>query len=717
MAFGFQPQIDPVFGTQRWLIGEDNAGDDAGYFSASEDFSAELALAGINYPGGFGSVFGRDRSIISPSPAVRRLQLISQVSHPMLLSGVGESRDQGVFDRHQHQTRLSHTMEVARLGERLSDAINAAQPGMCAYYYGVHKDIVISACLAHDIGHPPFGHVTERLLNHLMDDAGGFEGNAQTIRHLTTLSEPSLAVNLSRRTLASCMKYPWPRFATKEKGSNARDDALDTKKFCVYDDLELLKRFPAQERFRSPAYKADPLALEAEIYDQIYFLPPFAQDYSQVISENSNHLAQGIAVKRLMTPEAEIMNFADDVAYVKSDFAEACTFEKSRILKLTKWRDFCDFIATRKNSQMLLKSLRKELETLNLTLNIDAPWQKTLAEALSSRRLNTSQYLDLTIEESTVSWETLFLVHSYLFHHDDVTEPVTARPVSDPENYLPDHIERTLMAAWLDVPYAISLARMGKKLNMDAKDLGLTESDLHALQNEITWLVTIERGPSPRIDRNYYREQNLRIIPPIEKRLSGKGIEWEEADCRIKLFSVAERGRFVSLVMAVAKTIVAVLLHRDGTQKVPQIAGALRCAILFTDMRKAITTTGEYAAKRLKAETYLKRARKILPSWYVDEVENQLEKSELDVENEDDRLKTDLLFSRFCCDFISTLTEPMVGVLFQQLSAEADFRPVYEELVGLGRLCTLLDCERETLEDRGPRSVHNFVFDGCPKRT
>ncbi|TBN56939.1 deoxyguanosinetriphosphate triphosphohydrolase [Glaciihabitans arcticus] len=187
------------------------------------------------------SDFARDRGRLLHSSALRRLAAKTQVLSPT--AGLDFARN-----------RLTHSLEVAQVGRELAASL------------GLDPDVVDTACLAHDLGHPPFGHNGERALSEWSLDIGGFEGNAQTLRLLTRI-EPKVfgpdgrtyGLNLTRASLDASCKYPWP----EQQGI---PDPSGRSKFGFYaDDLPVFEWLRAGAPDRQKCIEAQVMDLSDDI--------------------------------------------------------------------------------------------------------------------------------------------------------------------------------------------------------------------------------------------------------------------------------------------------------------------------------------------------------------------------------------------------------------------------------------------------------------------
>ncbi|MEI8608353.1 anti-phage deoxyguanosine triphosphatase [Enterovibrio sp. Hal110] len=245
--------------------------------------------------------FSRDRARIIHSASFRRLQGKTQVL------GLGESDF--------YRTRLTHSLEVAQLGSGIAEFLKTKYPeneNPEIFELIPEQNLIESIGLAHDIGHPPFGHGGEVALNYSMRNDAGFEGNAQTLRICTKLGEYSEeeGLNLTRRTLLGLIKYP-----------AYHNDVVNRELYTQNSGINL-------DGFKPPKciYDCDK--------DQVdWILLPFTNDRAKFMSSEPK---VGKHTKpKYKSFDSSIMELADDIAYGVHDLEDAIAL---RLVDQSMWR-------------------------------------------------------------------------------------------------------------------------------------------------------------------------------------------------------------------------------------------------------------------------------------------------------------------------------------------------------------------------------------------
>lgn len=227
------------------------------------------------------SPFQIDRDRIIHSSEFRRLQGKTQVFLP------------GEYDF--YRTRLTHSIEVAQIGRSICNYLFSTENEFLNENFFIDPDLVESICLAHDLGHPPFGHAGERTINLLMKKYGGFEGNAQTLRLITEIFYRADAgrrgMNPTRAFLDGILKYK-----------------------CLY------------KNFLSPENHF--------LYNEQKKYIDFVFGRKTVLSIFGSYSK----LNKFRSIECQIMDWADDTAYAVNDLVDSISGGFITIAKLVQWQ-------------------------------------------------------------------------------------------------------------------------------------------------------------------------------------------------------------------------------------------------------------------------------------------------------------------------------------------------------------------------------------------
>ncbi|NRB74946.1 MAG: dNTP triphosphohydrolase [Verrucomicrobiales bacterium] len=243
--------------------------------------------------------FQVDRDRIIHTSAFRRLQSKTQVFFS------------GEYDF--YRTRLTHSIEVAQIGRSICNRLNQTSP-LLKPGFGIDADLVEASCLAHDIGHPPFGHTGERTLHRLMAPYGGFEGNAQTLRILTSiLFGPDRGMNPTRGFLDGVLKY-----------KTLYGEVADQKNHFLYRE-------------------------QGEALDFVTDGTAFPES-----------LPAGKTRNGFRSVECQVMDWADDTAYSLNDIADGIHAGFITVEKIERWAEGRELDSDQEAQvKELLKAIRK----------------------------------------------------------------------------------------------------------------------------------------------------------------------------------------------------------------------------------------------------------------------------------------------------------------------------------------------------------------------
>jgi len=292
-------------------------------------------------------VFQRDRARILHSAAFRRLQSKTQIL------GVGQNDF--------YRTRLTHSLEVAQIGTGLTAQLKqskAVQKSPLLQQIIPNDALIESLCLAHDLGHPPFGHGGEIALNYKMREHGGFEANGQTFRIISKLEPytPNVGMDLTRRTILGLIKYPG--FIESQTSSKS-----NTQNTLNHEPMKASDWKPVKGLFLDDKDSFFWAISHTTEEDRSLFIERKLN--AQKRSNKNFHFTDDKSIHK--TFDCSIMEIADDIAYGVHDLEDAIVLNR---VNRDTWNEM----------------------VLPVLLEIDNPWSKVHANQLSDMLFSVEHY-------------------------------------------------------------------------------------------------------------------------------------------------------------------------------------------------------------------------------------------------------------------------------------------------------------------------------------
>jgi dGTPase len=284
------------------------------------------------------TIFERDRDRLLHTASLQRLARVTQVVNPT------EGRS--------YHNRLTHTLKVAQIARRIAEnLIRQSPPELIEQLGGLNADVVEAAALAHDLGHPPFGHIGETQLNECVSryNIDGYEGNAQSFRIITKLEiwrEGVDGLNLSRATVNALIKYPWfrPTYNHPMEIRNKKWGAYHTEQIEFDWARELSNLYPE---------KYEGMALEAAIMD-------WADDIAYATHDMEDFYRAGLIPLRLLFLDNSI-NDSERERFLRSviEWRKKDTEELDIRKVFEEFINFCSFEPYRgtRRQQLVLRSV------------------------------------------------------------------------------------------------------------------------------------------------------------------------------------------------------------------------------------------------------------------------------------------------------------------------------------------------------------------------